>query len=463
MHDSGLTAAFPSVSEKQGATMKIGFVSMPFSGHLNPMTALARRLQSRGNEVVFFGVPDVEPFARAAGLDFVPYGEAEYPVGSIDKVYSSVATMHGFEVVRHTVMDLNPGLTRVTFDYLAEKLTTTGVEALVIDTIHFFIELVPLSMSIPYVHIWNVLHLDFSGATPAHLFSCPLDTSPEGLDRNAANLPKLDEILGPLADIARSYAEKVGLKIDWNDPAATVSKLAVITQTPKEFDFPGIPWPAQFHYAGPFHDDEGREPIAFPWEKLTGSPLVYASMGTLVNGLKHAYKTILNATAQLPEIQLVLSVGENVKPDDLGTIPSNAIVVRTAPQIELLKRAALCITHAGLNTALESLGQGVPMVAIPIGYDQPGVAARIAHHGVGEFLEIEDLAVERLRHLIERVLDNPRYRDKARWFQKVITQTRGLDVAAKVIERAFNRYHKVRVNSLLPAIGAEGVTNETLS
>ena len=66
--------------------MKIGFVSMPLSGHLNPMTALARRLQSRGNEVVLFGVPDVEPFARAAGLDFVPYGEAEYPVGSIDEV-----------------------------------------------------------------------------------------------------------------------------------------------------------------------------------------------------------------------------------------------------------------------------------------------------------------------------------------------------------------------------------------
>ena len=171
---------------------------------------------------------------------------------------------------------------------------------------------------------------------------------------------------------------------------------------PERIRFSGIPWPAQFHYAGPFHDSEGREQIAFPWEKLTGSPLVYASMGTLVNGLKHVYKTILNATAQLPEIQLVLSVGENVKRDDLGTIPSNVIVVRTAPQIELLKRAALCITHAGLNTALESLGQGVPMVAIPIGYDQPGVAARIAHHGVGEFLEIEDLAVEPLRHLIER-------------------------------------------------------------
>jgi UDP:flavonoid glycosyltransferase YjiC (YdhE family) len=50
--------------------MKIGFVSTPFVGHLNPMTTLARRLQSRGHEVAFIGVPDVEPFARAAGLDF---------------------------------------------------------------------------------------------------------------------------------------------------------------------------------------------------------------------------------------------------------------------------------------------------------------------------------------------------------------------------------------------------------
>jgi UDP:flavonoid glycosyltransferase YjiC (YdhE family) len=74
--------------------MRIGFVSMPLSGHLNPMTALARRLKLRGNDVAFFGVSDVEPFARAAGLDFVPYGETEYPAGSMDKVFSSVAKLH---------------------------------------------------------------------------------------------------------------------------------------------------------------------------------------------------------------------------------------------------------------------------------------------------------------------------------------------------------------------------------
>ncbi|HEX8880894.1 MAG TPA: glycosyltransferase [Candidatus Acidoferrum sp.] len=418
--------------------MKIGFVSMPLSGHLNPMTALARRLQSRGNEVVFFGVPDVEPFARAAGLDFVPYGEAEYPVGSIEKFYSSVATMRGFEVVRHSCMDLNPDLTRVAFDYLAEKLTTTGVEALVIDTVHFFIELVPLSMSMPYVHIWNALHLDFSGLTPPSLFSSPLDSSPEGLNRNAENLHKLGAILGPLAEVARSYAERVELKIDWDDPAATVSKLAVITQTPKEFDFPGIPWPAQFHYGGPFHDDEGRGIVPFPWERLTEKPLIYASLGTLVNGLEDVYKHILKALEPLAEhVQVVLSVGKNIDPKKLGPIPSNTIVVRSAPQIELLKRAAICITHAGLNTVLESLAHGVPMVAIPIGYDQPGTAARIAHHGVGEFVEIEDLTVEGLSQLIQGVLKDPNYRIRAQHFASVIGETRGLDLAADVIERAF--------------------------
>jgi zeaxanthin glucosyltransferase len=290
----------------------------------------------------------------------------------------------------------------------------------VIDTIHFFIELVPLSMSIPYIHVWDVLHLDFSGATPASLFSCPLDTSPEGLNRNAVKLQKIGAILGPIAEIARSYSEKVGLKIDWNDPAATVSKLAVITQTPKEFDFPGISWPAQFHYAGPFHDDGGREPVPFPWDKLTDKPLIYASLGILVNGLYDVYKHILEAVEPLEDVQVVLSVGKKIDPENLGSIPSNAIVVRSAPQIELLKRAALCITHAGLNTTLESLAHGVPMVAIPKGYDQPGTAARIAHHGTGEFIEVDELTTDRLRVLIEKVLQGVSYRERADYFQKEI-------------------------------------------
>jgi zeaxanthin glucosyltransferase len=86
---------------------------------------------------------------------------------------------------------------------------------------------------------------------------------------------------------------------------------------------------------------------------------------------------------------------------------------------------------------LEALAQGVPMVAIPVGYDQPGVAARIRYHGVGDFLELSELTVGRLSELIHRVRTNQRYHDKASYMQRVIERTRGLDRAAEIVEQAF--------------------------
>jgi len=89
------------------------------------------------------------------------------------------------------------------------------------------------------------------------------------------------------------------------------------------------------------------------------------------------------------------------------------------------------------------------MVAIPIGYDQPGVANRIAYHRVGEFVEIDDLTAQRLSELIAKVTSNPSYRDKARWFQKVLRKTRGLDVAADIIERVFGVPKEVHTGSFV--------------
>jgi len=156
-----------------------------------------------------------------------------------------------------------------------------------------------------------------------------------------------------------------------------------------------------------------------------------------VNGLEDIYRMILKAVGPPQNVQLVPSVGTNLNSADLGPIPENTIVVPSAPQVTLLKGAVLCITHAGLNTTLESLAAGVPMVTIPIGYEQPGVAARIAYHGAGEFVEVDDLTVERLFDLIQRERKNPVYRERARYFQKVIAQTHGLDIAASAIEQAF--------------------------
>jgi zeaxanthin glucosyltransferase len=284
------------------------------------------------------------------------------------------------------------------------------------------------------------LNIDFSGTTLPSVVSGRYEDTPGARVRNIEELKKSDNaFFGLVQPLAEKYAEQAGLELDWSNPPATVSRQAatVVSQTIEEFDFPGIPWPSQFHYAGPFFDEAGRKPIPFPWGKLDGRPLVYASLGTLVNGLDSIYKTILPAVARMSELQVVLAKGNNIELADLGPIPSNVIVVDRAPQIELLKRAALSITHAGLNTALESLAYGVPMVAIPIGYDQFGVAARITYHGVGESLEVDGLSVDTLHALIQRVLNTRSYREKAQYFKNIISQRRGLEVAAETIERAF--------------------------
>ena len=421
--------------------MKIGFVSLPVYGHLNPMTALARKLRKRGHEVSFIGVRDAENPVKAAGLNFICYCENEYPLGS--DLYAPVLKLHGLDVVKCAGQVVLPPFINAALEHLPEKLAGAGFDLLVLDAVHFFIELVPMSMGIPYVHIWTGLDIDFSGVTPASFFDWPLDTAPEARERNVQSLQEVAGSVFPsILAVAAPQAEKLGLKIDWHDPVATVSKLAVIAQYPQEFDFPGIPRPSHFHYSGPFHDEDAREPVPFPWEKLTGNPLIYASMGTLLNRSPQVFNVILESAAKLPEVQVVLSVGEDIGIDNLPPIPSNAIVVERAPQLELLKHTQLCLTHAGLNTALEALAQGVPMVAIPVGFDQPGVAARIAHHGVGDFVGVDErLTVESVTGLIRKVMGNPTYRQRANDLKEVIARANGLDLAANLVEKAYRTAH----------------------
>ena len=420
--------------------MKIGLISLPLSGHLNPFLALARTLKTRGHHPVYFGVPDCAFVAQAAGIDFISHSEKEFPLGAVAETWGPVASMHGMEVLAYAFKTIHVKLLEATFRHLPEAVRQSGVEALILDPIYFFVELVSKGLHLPYVNLSPVLQFDPTLTTPPSLFSWPFESTPEALERNRRGVQQVAGYVASAAPIAAAYAAEVGIDVDLKSPAAAASKLAFLTQCPREFDFPGIPWPSTFHYAGPMVDDAGRAPTAFDWSRLDGRPLLYASLGTLVNGVLSIHKTILAAAARLPGCQMVFSIGHNVALSALGPIPENAIVVASAPQVELLKRAALCITHGGLNTALEALAAGVPMVAIPIGYDQPGTAARIAYHGVGEFLEVDDLSPDALLQQLTKVLETHSYRKKAEQFRDILARTDGRKIAADVIEQALAEY-----------------------
>ena len=83
-----------------------------------------------------------------------------------------------------------------------------------------------------------------------------------------------------------------------------------------------------------------------------------------MKGRADVFRTIVASLRKTKDLQLVLSIGDQVDPKEIEPVPSNAIIVKHAPQLELLKQATASITHAGLNTVLGALAQGVPQLAI---------------------------------------------------------------------------------------------------
>ncbi len=405
--------------------MKLGFICLNLPGHLNPMTTLARHLQNRGHEVVFLYT------TSAAGLPFIRGDEKDH----FNENRPQVSKMQGEDALQFSirmVMDQTETILKT----LPTIVQENGIEALLIDAVQLYAELGAIELGLPYIHVSNALHFDFSGHTPLSFYDWPHQTTPAALARNREGVAKFANMLNGANAGIKKYAAKAGLRIDWENLHSTLSPLASITQAPEAFDFESSHWPSQFHHTGPFHDGHGREKIDFPWEQLTGQPLIYASMGTILNGRVDVFRTIVAALAKHKHLQLVLSVGDQIDPKQIGPAPSNAIIVKRAPQLEILKRTSVCVTHAGLNTVLESLTQGVPQLAIPVTYDQPGIGARIAAKKTGVVTSLDKLSAEHLSSLLDKVLNDSTYRNNARRMQQAIAKANGLSVAADLVEES---------------------------
>jgi MGT family glycosyltransferase len=220
------------------------------------------------------------------------------------------------------------------------------------------------------------------------------------------------------------------------------SPLAQISQLCAEFDFARRRLPDVFHYVGSLVANRRmKTECPFPWEWLDGRPLIFASLGTVPDNYNlPVFRKILAACAGI-DAQLVLTLGAWEGEDEqvrakLGEIPPNALVVDFAPQQALLDRAAVLITHAGVNTVLESLSRAVPIVALPRSADQPAMGSRIAHAGVGLLGSFRRSTAWQIRELVERVLSEETFRQRAQDMQKALAAAGGVCRAAEIAERA---------------------------
>jgi zeaxanthin glucosyltransferase len=415
--------------------MHIGLACPELSGHLNPMTTLGRELVRRGHRVTVVARPDGEARAVAAGLGFAALGAAEFPRGAIAAQATALGGMTAGKALRYTI-DMMRLAAEVTLRDLPSVCREIGIEGLLVDQVNPAAGTVAEIASLPFVKVANALALNRDPACPPAVLPWRYRSGPLGRLRNAAGNWFLHRVTAPVRDVINAHRVRHGLPPRSGEEAPAF--LAEIAQQPAFFDFPRARPEPRLHFTGPWHSAGGDAEIAFPWGRLDGRPLVYASLGTLQNRLADMFATIAEAVAPL-DVQLVISLGS--ADQDVSTIaarcPGNPVIVPVAPQLQLLDRAALAITHAGLNTALESLARGVPMVAIPITNDQPGVARRLEWLGLAEVLLPRHLAAPRLRRAIERVLGDPGYRTRARERAAEIARLDGVGRAADIVEVAF--------------------------
>ena len=413
--------------------MKIGILCPPGTGHLNAMSALGYELQQRGHKVTLFGLPDIKSYATAAKLEFYPIGAAKFPLGSTKRSPEMLGRLSGIPALLYTVKLFCQG-TEVMLQDVPQACKQAGIQALLIDQALFEGSTIAEHLNRPFVTICNAVLLNSEPAVPPSLTSWDYDPSAKGQLRNqiGTNLLKLAGV--PVQLIVNRYREKWGLRtLSNNDQVDLWSKRAIISQQPPSFEFPRQQLPDYVHFVGPLVNDLARAEIPFPWEKLSDCPLIYASLGTVQNRLLKVFIQIAYACLGL-DVQLVISLGGATEPEKLGYVPGSPIVVKAAPQLALLKRASLCITHAGMNTTLESLSNGVPMVAIPVTNDQPAVAARIAWTKTGKVVYLNNCTVDNLKTAIKQVLFQPEYRQNALKLKTEIEQVGGTAKAAEIIE-----------------------------
>lgn len=399
-----------------------GVLSYKGTGHLNPLIALSRQLVTRGHRVTFFQTPDLEPRLRQAGLEFLPVGRARSPQERRPESTGGIAA-------------LRYGLKRITGDMemslreTPEALSAAGVQALIIDEIALAGPTLAQMLALPYFLVSTSVPHNFGwsvqGSFPTSFWSRLQDRLLQlsVLTMRGPVLWKLDEYrrqvgMGPAREIRRVFPE-----------------MAHIAQLPQALDFPRSVLPDNFYYTGPFLDEGARPAVEFPWNRLDGRPLIYASLGTAKKSQPDIFHLIAEACKGL-DLQLIISLGGRGDPKNYEGLPGGPLVVRDAPQLEILKIAEIVITHGGLNTALEALMEGKPMIAIPIAYDQPAVAARLAWLRVAEVLPAHRLSAEGLRLALSKLLNDAGYRDAAKKMQASIRSACGLEHAADVIEDA---------------------------
>jgi pimeloyl-ACP methyl ester carboxylesterase len=220
----------------------------------------------------------------------------------------------------------------------------------------------------------------------------------------------------------------------------TFSPDCQISQFPRELDFARANEIKTLIQAKPFDrtQSSGRSELLAALDD--SKPLVYVSMGTLL-WRSNVLKAAADACAELGA-QCVISLGGVRSRVEFREDVPHALVLETAPQMELLDRASVFVTHGGGNSTLDAAQRGVPMLVVPGLLDQYCIAHRVEQNGLGLHASESDVASGKLKEKLATLLSDSEYRVRGKAFaERLAEKPWGAEIFADRLETVFGKPH----------------------
>lgn len=383
-----------------------GFVNVPAVGHVNPTLPLVEELVRRGHRVSYATGPSMLARVEAVGAEPVPL-----PIGLSN--LNLLADVDFFpenfsRTAEHFLVDAQSS-----FPLLLEHFAHDRPDAVCYDGLAFAGRLLAEKLAIPGISL--VPH--FAGHENFSLCE-------------QFKHPRLAAFCRSIAEFAAEY----GVTTDLRPTGGSPSPLNLVF-IPKQFQIASGRFDERFCFLGPSLGQRAE----VQWQPMHGdAPLLFISLGTVFNDRPEFYRMCFEAFGD-SRWQVAMAIGDHVDLAELGQVPENFEVRSFFPQPAVLRHAIAFLSHAGMNSTMESLYYAVPLVAVPQMFEQSLNARRIEQLGLGRRLVLDELTTEQLRTVVNEVAADEDVRANLIGMQRALHDCGGAVAGAEALETHLSR------------------------
>ncbi|MDF5729574.1 MAG: glycosyltransferase [Rhizonema sp. PD38] len=376
---------------------KVVVFNLPLHGHINPSLAVIKELVVRGEQVIYYTTEQFETKIQATGATIRRYAFNDAPLLALmAQAFQSIPQL--LDEVRRELPDY----------ILYNVMCLWG-------------RLIAQILNIRAI----ALHATYASNEQFQLFSRCTDDFPMLSAQAKSRSAMHDEI----QEIFKTYNIR---PVDFFNPTSDDIEPLNIVFIPRSFQPQAETFDERFVFVGPSIQPRS-ESVNFSINQ-SQQPTLYISLGTIFNEWAEFFQMCFTAFGEKPW-RVVMAIGNKVDSRTLGKIPENFIVAPHVPQLTLLQHTTVFLTHGGMNSVMESLYYGVPMIVIPQMPEQKMTAQRVAELNLGLNLEKAEVTASLLESAVTRVMNEPQWREHTRQIQQVLQATVGYQQAADEILR----------------------------